>query len=147
MSYESDPAGLSVGKRYGPLHLGGMQGAMKGEGALTDASFEITFDELDASAAQNIPIPAYSRVVAVYVEVEEVFGALDTLSPLLDGNAITLAVVAVSALGSLAPALHGTDANLTTGATAENLTIDTALIDAGTPLTGKCKVIVRYMAM
>jgi len=147
MSYETDPAGLGVGKRYGPLHLGGMQGAMRGAGAYREAIFEVTFEELAASAAQVIKIPPYSRIVQVIVEVTEVFGTGDTFDIEMDGNDITTAVIPVSALGSLAPALTGTDADLTTGATAEDLLLDVALIDAGTPLTGKFKAAVRYVSV
>jgi len=147
MSYETDPAGLGVGKRYGPLGLGGMQGAMRGADGVTTAVFEITFDELDASAAQAITVPPYSRIIATYVEVEEVFGTGDTFAPELNGTLITSAVIPVSALGNLVVANSVTDADLTTGATAETLLMDVALIDAGTPLTGKAKCIVQYVAI
>lgn len=146
MTYSSDPAGLGVGKRYGPLNLGGMQGAKKSYGSENEAIFEITFNELDASGAQVIKVPAYSKVVDVTVTVSEVFGTGDVLDITLAGEVITEAPVSVAALGILKPALQSTDAthlvNNTTSAV--DLTLDVSAIDAGTPLTGKAKVSVVY---
>jgi len=145
MTYVSDPAGLGVGKRYGPLNLGGVQGAMKGEGAYVDAIFEVTFDELDASGAQVLNLPAYAQIVEVTAEVEEVFGTGDTLDIKLDGTTVLgVTKIAVSALGVVLGGLSATAADYTVGAAAEELTIDVTLIDAGTPETGKVKVLVRY---
>jgi hypothetical protein len=146
MAYESDPAGLGVGKRYGPLHTGGMQGGKKGYGSDNEAVFEITFDELDASGAQVIKVPPYSRVTRVAVEVSEVFGTGDVLDITMAGEVITEAPVSVAALGILEPALQSTDVthlvNNTTSAV--DLTLDVSAIDAGTPETGKAKVVVTY---
>ena len=146
MAYSSDPAGLGVGKRYGPLHLGGVQGAVKTEGSYTEAVFEISFEELDASAAQVIKVPAYAQVVEVSAEVKEVFGTGDTLDVLLDGTTV-LGVTKVDC-ATLGPqgevGLTATAADLAVGATAEDLTIDVTLVDAGTPETGFVKVLVRY---
>jgi len=145
MTYVSDPAGLGVGKRYGPLNLGGVQGAMKGEGAYVDAIFEVTFDELDASGAQVLNLPAYAQIVEVTAEVEEVFGTGDTLDIKLDGTTVLgVTKIAVSALGVILGGLSATAADYTVGAAAAELTIDVTLIDAGTPETGKVKVLVRY---
>ena len=146
MTYVSDPAGLGVGKRYGPLHTGGMQGAKKGYGSDNEATFEISFDELAASAAQVIKVPAYSKIKDVTVTVSEVFGTGDVLDITMDGEVITEAPVSVAALGILKPALQSTDAthlvNNTTSAV--DLVLDVSAIDAGTPETGKAKVVVTY---
>lgn len=146
MTYVSDPAGLGVGKRYGPLGLGGVQGSKKSYGSENEATFEITFDELDASGAQVIKVPSYSKVVDITVTVSEVFGTGDVLDITMAGEVITEAPVAVSALGILKPALQSTDVthlvNNTTSAV--DLTLDVSAIDAGTPETGKAKVVVVY---
>jgi len=146
MTYVSDPAGLGVGKRYGPLHTGGMQGAKKTDGSENEATFEISFDELDASAAQVIKVPAYSKITGVTVTVSEVFGTGDVLDITMAGEVITEAPVAVSALGILTPALQSTDVthlvNNTTSAV--DLVLDVSAIDAGTPETGKAKIVVAY---
>jgi hypothetical protein len=146
MSYESNPAGLGVGKRYGPLHTGGMQGAKRTAGSENEATFEISFDELDASAAQVIKVPPYSQIVDVTVTVSEVFGTGDVLDITMAGEVITEAPVSVAALGILKPALQSTDVthlvNNTTSAV--DLVLDVSAIDAGTPETGKAKVVVVY---
>lgn len=147
MAYSSDPAGLGVGKRYGPLHIGGMQGRKKSYGSEETVVIEISFDELDASAAQNIVLPPYAKVTSAYVVVEEAFGTGDTLDIDLAGTSILQAALAVSALGVVEGSLSLTADDYTVGATAENLVVDTALIDAGTPETGLAKVVVTYKAV
>ena len=144
MSYETDPAGLGVSKRYGPYVLGGYGGVMDHDGAYREVIFEGSFNSLARVADQAVSIPAYSRIVEVLVEVEEVFGTGDTMSIELNGTMVTGAVVSVATAGILKPALSSTDADLTTGSAAEDLMVDVALIDAGTPATGKFKVVVRY---
>ncbi len=146
MAYESDPAGLGVGKRYGPLHLGGVQGAQKTYGAFTEVVFEVSFEELDASAAQVIKVPAYAEVIEVTAEVKEVFGALDTVDVTLDGNTVLdTTKIDVATLGPQGPVtLTATTANLQVGATPEDLVLDVSLVDAGTPETGFAKIMVRY---
>ena len=148
-SYETNPAGLGVGKRYGPLHLGGKQGGKKGYGSENEAVFEISFEELAASAAQAIKIPAYSKITNITVTVDEVFGTGDTFAINMDGNPITEAAVPVSALGITNPALQSTTAaNLVNDTTsAVDLVLDTALIDAGTPETGSAKIVVEYIKL
>lgn len=144
MAYETDPAGLGVGKRYGPLNLGGMQGALHTDGAKKEAVFEISFEELSASGAQVVKMHPRSVVTGVFVDVSEAFGVGDTFAVKLAGTMITSAVVSVETKAVLNPALSATPADYTSGDTWEDLTIDTALIDAGTPATGFAKVIVSY---
>lgn len=146
MTYETDPAGLGVGKRYGPLHLGGMQGAKRTFGSDNEATFEITFEELAASAAQDIKIPPYSKINGVTVTVSEVFGTGDVLNIEMAGEVITEAAVSVAALGILTPALQSTDVtHLVNNTTSPvDLLLDVSAIDAGTPLTGEAKIVVTY---
>jgi hypothetical protein len=145
-NYESDPAGLGVGKRYGPLGLGGVQGAHKTYGAYSEAIFEISFEELTASAAQVVKLPAYAEVVEVTAEVKEVFGTGDTLDVTLDGTSVLgVTKVDCATVGPQGPVtLSATAADLQVGATAEDLAIDVTLVDAGTPETGYVKVAVKY---
>ena len=137
--------GESVGKEFGSFEFGALAGALEGEGAYVDALFTVDFDSLDAGAESFIKLPPYAQVSEVVVTVSEVFGTGDTVDVKLAGTAITGATKAsVAALGVVVPALSSTAADYTVGATAELLTIDTALIAAGTPLTGKATVLVRY---
>ncbi len=141
MSYESNPGGLGVGKRYGPLNLGGVIGKLSTFGRTDEVTFFVTTEELSSDAAQTISVPAYSEVVGVWVQVDDAFGALDTLSITLGGNAITAAAIPVSAAGIFDPALHATAANIQTGAIAEDIALDTTLVDSG--VLGSCKIVVE----
>lgn len=144
-NYESDPAGLGVGKRYGPLHLGGVQGAHKTYGNVSEAVFEVSFEELSASAAQVIKVPPYAQITEVTAEVKEVFGTGDTLDVKLAGTTVLgVTKIDCATLGPQTQALSATAADLQVGATAEDLTLDVALVDAGTPETGMVKVCVKY---
>ena len=144
-TYESDPAGLGVGKRYGPLHLGGVQGAHKTYGNVGEAVFEVSFEELSASAAQAIKVPPYAQITEVTAEVKEVFGTGDTLDVKLAGTTVLgVTKIDCATLGPQTQALSGTAAALQVGATAEDLTLDVTLVDAGTPETGFVKVCVKY---
>jgi len=136
--------GDPVGKKFGSFEFGALAGNKRGAGVYEDVIFVVDFDSLDAGAESFVTLPPYAQITEMVVTVEEVFGALDTVDVKLDGRAITGATkAAVSALGVVVPTLAAVAA-LTVGATAEDLTIDTALIDAGTPATGKATVLVRY---
>ena len=142
MSYESDPAELGVGKRYGPLHLGGSNGKKGTGGSDDEVVFFVTTEELTADDAQAISIPPYSEVVSVWYKVDDAFGTGDAFDIDLGGNSIlaTGTPVSVAVAGIFDPALHATAGNIQTGATAEDLVIDTALIDNGA--LGSMKVVV-----
>lgn len=137
MAYESNPAGLGISKRYGPLHLGSKGGVTAGENGEFRWVVEVSAEELDASAFVSMKIPeGYARITAAYVEVEEAFGALDTVDILYDGATILSAPLAVSATGIVVGTLAVSVAD---GDTA--FTIDTSLIDSGST-TGFAKVVV-----
>lgn len=143
MTYESDPAGLGVGKRYGPLHLGGMEGKRKTYGDTDEYVFDLTTEEIDASGAQSFSVPPYSEVVAIWYKVDDAFGTGDVIDITLGGNSILSGgtPVSVATAGIFDPALHATAANIQTGATAEALTIDTSGVDDGA--VGSARVTVQ----
>ena len=144
----STSKGDPVGKKFGSHEFGALAGNVKTEGAYNEAKFVVNFDSLDAGAESFITLPPYSQVTEVVVTVTEVFGTGDTVDVDLDGTSIIGATKpSVAALGVVVPALSSTAADYTVGATAEDLTIDTALIDQGTPLTGKATVLVKYRVM
>ena len=140
MSYESDPAGLGVGKRYGPLHLGGSNGKKGTFGSTDEYVFFVTSEELEADSAQTLTVPPYSEVIGVWVKVDDAFTTGDDLEVDLGGNPITAAIIPVAAAGIFDPTLHATAANIQTGATSEVLSLDTALITGG--VQGSCKIVV-----
>lgn len=145
MAYESDPAGLGVGKRYGPLHLGGSNGKKGTGGSDDEAVFFVTTEELTADDAQAISVPPYSEVVSVWYKVDDAFGTGDTFDIDLGGNSILAAAAPVSAAGIFDPALNATAANIQTGATAEDLVLDTTLIDNGALGTAKIVVTIKQL--
>lgn len=145
MSYESDPAGLGVGKRYGPLNLGGSNGVKSTLGSDDEYVFFVTTEELSADAAQTFEVPPYSEVVSTWYKVDDAFGTGDTFALTLGGNVITAAVNPVSAAGIFDPTIHATAANIQTGATAETLALDTALIDNGALGTAKIVVTIKQL--
>lgn len=135
--YEANPGGLGVGKRYGPLHLGGVGGVTAGDNGEFRLVAEITAKELQASSAISFKAPdGYGRITACYVEVETAFGVGDTVDVLYDGVTILSAPIAVTTLGVTAGTLA-----VTAFAKDKAFTIDTALIDSG-DLDGSIKVVV-----
>lgn len=138
--YEADPAGLGVGKRYGPLSLGGTAGvtqAASGEGRVV---FEISLEELAVTPVLSWEIPEnYALITGAFVEVEEAFGAGDTLDVEIDATTILAAPLAVSALGIV----EGTLAGSTQIDAGQVLTVNTTLVDAG-GVEGFAKVVVTF---
>lgn len=76
-NYEQDPAGLGVGKRYGPLDLGGVGGKTCTAGNDEEAIFEISAEE--AAVPLEITLFSESLVTGAFLEVEEVFAASSTV--------------------------------------------------------------------
>jgi hypothetical protein len=138
--YEADPAGLGVGKRYGPLGLGGIAGvtcATSGEGRFV---FEVSAAELESVSAIALEIPdGYALITKVIAEVETAFGTGDTLAIEKDGVSITTAPIDVATLG-IAEAAMTAPVSLDAG---EVLTVDAALVDSG-DLDGYAKIIVEF---
>ncbi len=140
MAYESDPGGLGVGKRYGPLNLGGSNGVKSTLGSDDEYVFFITSEELSADAAQTFNVPPFSEVVSTWYKVDDAFAAGDDFAITLGGNAITAAIMPVAVAGIFDPTINATAANIQTGATSEVLALDTALISSGA--VGSAKVVV-----
>lgn len=143
MSYVSDPAGLGIGKRYGPLHLGSVGGVTINANGEYMFVAEVTAEELAAVASISYTIPnSYAKIKEVYVEVEEAFGAGDTVDVLYDGSTVLDAPVAVSAVGLLKGVT--TVIGETTVEADTAVTIDASLIDSGSA-TGSIKVVVKLL--
>jgi hypothetical protein len=140
MSYESDPAGLGVGKRYGPLHLGGVGGVTCGANGDYKYVVEVSAEEIAGNAAVALNIAdIYGAIVDVKFEVEEGFPALDTLDVFYDGVTILSAPVAVDTVGIVSGTLAASPTVMDD--VAKDITIDVSGITAGAT-TGYVKVIV-----
>ena len=167
-TYESDPndwkgdlndAGLSaaeilaalakedpVGKRYGAKDLGRVGVRVKCEGVFNEAVIEIRKTEVDALADVLVRIPPYSQITEIWVEVTEAFGAADTFDLEMDGNDINNVVVPVGVVGIFPITVSTVLADLQSGATEEDLTVDGALLDFAST-AGVAKATVRYITM
>lgn len=140
MSYEADPAGLGVGKRFGPLNMGGVAGVTTGANGEYRLVAEVGGKELPANAAISIEIPeGYAVINRVTVEVESAFAALETVDVDYDGATILSAPVAASAVGVIVGALVASPTVVTSG---KAITIDVGALTAG---TGYLKVIIEMV--
>jgi len=136
-NYESNPAGLGVGKRYGALSLGGVAGVTCGANGEYALVAEVSAEELAATSSIDIRIPeGYGYIEKVRVEVEEAFPAADTIDVFYNALTVLSAPVAVDTVGIVAGTLT---VNVIDGDVP--LTIDTSGI-AANPATGFVKVIV-----
>lgn len=160
-TYESDPNGWDgslntgaatplkadpVGKRYGAKDLGSVGGRVKGEGVFNEAVIELRKTEVDALADVLIRIPAYSQITEIWCEVTEAFGTGDTFDLEMDGNDVNNAVIPVGVVGIFPITVSATLADLQSGSTSEDLTVDGALLDFASTV-GVAKVTVRYITM
>lgn len=142
-TYESDPAGLGVGKRFGPLHLGGVAGITNGDNGQFVHVAEVSAEELSANGSISFKIPDGSALITgVYVEVEEAFPtALDHIDVLYNGSTVLDADIDVDTVGMYEGVT--TVIGSTTVTSANALTIDVTGI-AGSPTAGYCKVVTEF---
>ena len=139
-NYESNPAGLGVSQRYGAQELGGVGGVT----CSADGKFifvgEVSAEELAASPVISFEIPeGYALIDRVFVEVEEGFGAGDTLDVLLDGTTVLAAPLSVATAGVVVGTLTSDPTPVDAG---EPITVDVSLVDSGST-TGYAKVSVE----
>ncbi len=144
-NWSANPAGLGVGKRYGPLGVGGVSGEYRGDGAVREIIYEITAGEVTNGQPLTRTLPANYLVDAIYVEVETAFAASSTANLSINGGAaLTTPIALSSALPLTVVALTGL-AN-TSGTTAVNIVL-TGNANAIASTTGKARVLVRYKAV
>lgn len=144
-TYESDPAGLGTGKRYGKLNVGGVAGTYRGEGSQREIIYELAAGEIVNGAPFTIPVPANYLVEAVYLEVEEAFAATSGANFSIDGgDPLTTELPLSSAIALTSVALTGL--TKLSGVAAGNivLTGDAASIASA---TGKARVVIQYKAV
>lgn len=105
MSYESDPAGLGVGKTYGPRAVGGVDGEAWEAGMSGSKVFQVTADTVD-DVYEALISTSYA-VQEIVLNVKEAFAASSTADLSIDGGAglttdLDLATAGVSVITSLA---------------------------------------------
>lgn len=143
--YEADPAGLGVGKRYGPLNVGGTVGTYRGDGALREIVWEIAASEIVNGKPFQINLPANYRIVEVFYEVEEAFAtdSTATVAVVDGGTGVTVPLDVVAPV-----TLIGTFTNLTPVSSTDDEVIGlTGNAEALASTTGMARVIVRYWAV
>ena len=143
-TYESDPAGIGVGKRYGPLAVGGVAGELPNTGSQKELVFELAADEIFASGL-TLNLPANYLIEALYLEVEEAFAASSTADLSVGGGAgLTTDFVLSTAAAVTSIALTGLGNQTGTSAANIVLTPNANAIASG---TGKARVIVQYKSV
>lgn len=144
-TYAANPAGLGVGKRYGPLNVGGIGGEMKSLGANREIVFELRAGETQAGLGYTLPLPANFRVEAIYVEVETAFAASSTCNVAIGGGAALTTPVALSSASAITTVALTGLAN-TSSTTAMNI-VFTANANAIASTTGSARLYVQYKAI
>jgi len=107
-NYESNPAGIGVGKRYGGRYIGGATGVLKTDGSDVDITVILGHDELNGPL--NYKLPAFCEIVGCFVAVEEAFAASSTVNFKVGsgGTAITTPVDLATVVTPDAAALAST---------------------------------------
>lgn len=146
MPYVTNPAGIGVGKRYGPRGVGGLTGVHRGDGINREIVIEMMAGELANNAFPFTKVLQENYLVdAIYVEVEEAFATGSTVNLTIEGGAALTTPI------SLATAAPVTSVALTglanTSATAEALLRAVFSAQALASGTGKARVLVNYKVM
>lgn len=143
-TFESDPAGIGVGKRYGPLFVSGVAGELPNTGSQKELVFELAAEEIFSSGL-TLPLPANYLVEALYIEVEEAFAASSTADLSIDGGAGLTTDFDLATAGALLSVVTTGLANLS-GTSAVNIVL-TPNANAIASATGKARIIVQYKSV
>lgn len=140
MGFVANPAGINVGKTYGPRSLGAVNGVVKTEGIENEVVFEVTSGTKDA--VYKVKLPAFYLVEGIYAEVETAFAASSTVDFSINGGAGLTTDVDLTVSGLTSYVLTGL-ANVKGGSSAVDMTM-TLNANALASTTGKARVIVKY---
>lgn len=145
-TFESDPAGIGVGKRYGPLFVSGVAGELPNTGSQKELVFELAAEEIFSSGL-TLPLPANYLVEALYIEVEEAFAASSDADLVINGGTGLggAGKFDLATAGALATHALGTLTNLS-GTSAVNIVL-TPNANAIASATGKARIIVQYKSV
>ena len=144
MAYQSDPAGLGVGKHYGSRQAGDTAGVFGGVNAVETATFQVVAGDIAYLEDQAVKVPPYALVQEVFVRVDEAFEASSTVAVKLGAAALLTASADITAAGAGDQTLTGTSADLQNGADYADLTVDVNANGAASD-TGNATVVVRYL--
>lgn len=144
-TYATNPAGLGVGKRYGPLNVGGIGGEFNSFGANREIVFEIRAGETAAGLGYTLMLPANYRVETIYLEVETAFAASSTANISIGGGAALTTPIPLSSTSAITTVALTGLAN-TSSLTAQNI-VFSANANAIASTTGSARVYVQFKAI
>lgn len=140
MAYESDYAGIGVGKTWGVKSIGGVNGQTKTFGKELEATFEFEAGSVDQPYEYSI-LQDY-LITGLTLYVEEAFGSGATADISVDGGAGLTTDLDLNTTGVSKPALTGL-ANLSgTGPAVIELDLSDAQTQAAT--SGRATLVVTY---
>lgn len=143
-TYESDPAGLGVGKRYGPRGIGGTKGEYIHEGSVREMVFELVAGEPLDAATLTKQLPAGYLIESIRYEVAEAFAATSGFTIAIGGGTASTE----DSLATIAAAASYTAGAITnlSSTSAQNLvvTVDAAGLAS---TTGKATIVVKYVVI
>lgn len=140
MSYESDPAGLGVGKNYGTRGLGGVDGSVRTSGRENELVFEFSAETVDDTYISKILQDYLVTELTLYVS--EAFGTGATADLSIDGGAGLTTVLDLNTTGVSKPATTGLGNLSGTGPVDVALDLSDAETQAAT--AGKASLVVTY---
>jgi hypothetical protein len=140
MSYQSNPAGLGVGKTYGAKAVGGVDGEVRTSGMTKQIVLQLTAGSIADSYKSKIIHDGYI-VTKLTLDVEDVFAAGSTLDFSIDGGAGLTTDLDLAVAGVTQPALTGLTKTSGSGPVEVVFTPDA---DALASSVGKAKLVVEY---
>jgi hypothetical protein len=103
--YESDPAGIGVGKTYGEVGVGGVSGVLKNEGSEYEVVVKLNAGELTRPIETYLP--PYTKILSVTPVVKTALAGGVKIKVGASGTATT------SAIATDTPGVGSADATLT----------------------------------
>jgi hypothetical protein len=140
MSYQSNPAGLGVGKTYGAKAVGGVDGEVRTSGMTKQIVLQLTAGSIEDSYKSKIIHDGY-LVTKLTLDVEDAFASGAAMNFSIDGGdglttALNLAVAGISQ-----PALTGLTKTAGAGPVEVVFTPDAEALASA---AGKAKLVIEY---
>lgn len=144
-NYETDPAGLGIGKRFGARDVGGTGGSYVHNNSEREAVFHLVAGEAMSAAQMTATLPAGYSVTDIVYEVTEAFdGTTPGFTVVIGGGTASTE----DSLGTIIAATSYTAGSITnlTNVASKDLVItpDTATQGA---TVGKARIVAKYVAL
>lgn len=144
-TYESNPAGLGVGQRYGARTVGGVNGSFVHNDSQRQVVYDLSAKEPMVGVPMTAGLDGGYLVESIYVEVEAAFAASSTANLSINGGAGLSTAISLSSATPLASRVLTGLANLS-GVNDVNIVL-TGNAAAIASSTGKARVVVQYKAV